>query len=130
MTLDQLLLGIVTLIGSFGGYQGIALLTNKIRLVKKMTKNETVNNALQRIEDTIADVVVFCKTTMVDQIKEASADGKLTKEEIDAIVETAKHRIFTIVKEDSLLILHDVVNDVDAWVENKIEKHVELSKRK
>ena len=95
-----------------------------------MIKNETVNNALQGIENTIADVVMYFKTTAVDQLKEASSDGKLTKEEITEIVSSAKSRVYSIVKGDALDILHDVVDDVDAWIENKIEKHVELSKNK
>ena len=57
-------------------------------------------------------------------------EHKLTKEEITEIVSSAKSRVYSIVKGDALDILHDVVDDVDAWIENKIEKHVELSKNK
>lgn len=129
MTIDQLLAGIVTLVVSFLGVQGTKFLTAKINQVKELTKNQTVKNALESVEGTVADVVYYMKTTMVDQIKEKSADGKLTKEEIQEILVCAKNRISSIVKEDSLEILSATVNDVDAWLDNKIEKHVELTKR-
>lgn len=128
MTVDQLVAGIISLMGLFFTFQGSSLFGAKIRQIKEVTKNQTVKNTLDSIEDTVADVVVYVKTTMVDQIKAASSDGKLTKDEIAEIVSSAKARIFSIVQEDALLILGNVVNDVDAWIENKIEKHVELSK--
>lgn len=129
MTIDQLLAGVVTLVVTFLGVQGTKFLTAKMNQVKELTKNQTVKNALESIEGTVADVVYYMKTTMVDQIKEKSADGKLTKEEIQEILVSAKNRISSIVKEDSLEILSATVNDVDAWLDNKIEKHVELTKR-
>ncbi len=128
MTMDQLLSGIFTLITIFFSFQGSNLLSAKIKQIKQLTKNQTVKNALDSIDDTVADVVVYLKTTTVSQIKEASADGKLTKEEIADIINQAKCRILAIVSEDSLLILQEVVDDVDAWLENKIEKHVDLTK--
>lgn len=130
MSLQELIIGVIVLLTAFLGGTGTRLIINRIRLVKQMIKNETVNNALQGIENTIADVVMYFKTTAVDQLKEASSDGKLTKEEITEIVSSAKSRVYSIVKGDALDILHDVVDDVDAWIENKIEKHVELSKNK
>lgn len=128
MSIDQLFSGIFTLITIFFSFQGSYLLNAKIKQIKQLTKNQTVKNALDSVEDTVADVVVYLKTTTVSQIKEASADGKLTKEEITEIVGQAKRRILAIISEDSLLILNDVIDDVDAWLENKIEKHVDLTK--
>ena len=128
MSIDQLFFGIFSLITFFFSFQGSYLLNAKIKQIKQVTKNQTVKNALDSIEDTVADVVVYLKTTTVTQIKEASADGKLTKDEINDIVGQAKRRILAIISEDSLLILNDVIDDVDAWLENKIEKHVDLTK--
>lgn len=67
----------VTLIGVFGAW-----------LLMQLQKNEklnTVNNAVEELTTAAEQTVLELQQTTVDGLKEASADGKLTEQEIKSL---------------------------------------------
>lgn len=67
----------VTLIGVFGAWL--------LMQIQKNEKLETVNNAVSELTTAAEQTVLELQQTVVDDLKAASADGKLTQEEIDTL---------------------------------------------
>lgn len=53
--------------------------------IQKNEKLETVNNAVDELTTAAEQTVLELQQTVVDDLKAASADGKLTQDEIDAL---------------------------------------------
>ena len=67
----------VTLIGVFGAWL--------LMQISKSQKLSTINTAVDELTGAAEQTVLELQQTVVDDLKAASADGKLTKDEIDAL---------------------------------------------
>ena len=67
----------VTLIGVFGAWL--------LMQISKSQKLSTINAAVDELTGAAEQTVLELQQTVVDDLKAASADGKLTKDEIDAL---------------------------------------------
>lgn len=67
----------VTLIGVFGAWL--------LMQIQKNEELETVNNAVSELTTAAEQTVLELQQTVVDDLKAASADGKLTQDEIDML---------------------------------------------
>lgn len=67
----------VTLIGVFGAWL--------LMQISKSQKLSTINTAMDELTNAAEQTVLELQQTVVDDLKAASADGKLTKDEIDAL---------------------------------------------
>lgn len=67
----------VTLIGVFGAWL--------LMQISKSQKLSTINTAVDELTNAAEQTVLELQQTVVDDLKAASADGKLTKDEIDAL---------------------------------------------
>lgn len=67
----------VTLIGVFGAWL--------LMQIRKNEKLETVNNAVEELTTAAEQTVLELQQTVVDDLKAASADGKLTQEEVNEL---------------------------------------------
>lgn len=67
----------VTLIGVFGAWL--------LMQISKSQKLSTINTAVDELTGAAEQTVLELQQTVVDNLKAASADGKLTKDEIDAL---------------------------------------------
>ena len=67
----------VTLIGVFGAWL--------LMQISKSQKLSTINTAMDELTNAAEQTVLELQQTVVDDLKAASADGKLTKDEIEAL---------------------------------------------
>lgn len=67
----------VTLIGVFGAWL--------LMQIRKNEKLETVNNAVEELTTAAEQTVLELQQTVVDDLKAASADGKLSQDEVNAL---------------------------------------------
>lgn len=67
----------VTLIGVFGAWL--------LMQISKSQKLSTINTAVDELTGAAEQTVLELQQTVVDDLKSASADGKLTKDEIEAL---------------------------------------------
>lgn len=67
----------VTLIGVFGAWL--------LMQISKSQKLSTINTAVGELTNAAEQTVLELQQTVVDDLKAASADGKLTKEEIEVL---------------------------------------------
>ena len=89
--------------------------------LKTKTTNEIALNVIESINDGALTVVKALQQTLVDSIKEASADGKLTDDEIDEIREAALTKLKSTLSTQVLATLETTVTDVDGYLRDKIE---------
>ena len=67
----------VTLIGVFGAWL--------LMQISKSQKLSTINTAVDELTNAAEQTVLELQQTVVDDLKAASADGKLTKEEVEVL---------------------------------------------
>ena len=67
----------VTLIGVFGAWL--------LMQISKSQKLSTINTAMDELTNAAEQTVLELQQTVVDDLKAASADGKLTKDEIEVL---------------------------------------------
>ena len=91
--------------------------TNKIQ--NEETK-KLVNNALDRLNDLVITNVQSAQETLVKTIKEESKDG-YSKEDLLAVKEVVKNNILVQLSQDSKDLLALEINDLNSYVDNKIE---------
>lgn len=87
-------------------------------------KNATVKHAVSTAEDCATTVAYKMSQTVVDDLKAASADGKLTAEEAAQVKANALAEVKTILSEDVINTVHTEFGDADAWLTSKIEAAV------
>jgi rRNA-processing protein FCF1 len=74
------------------------------------------------VEDQARDTVLALQQTLVDELKAAKADGKLTDEEKAAIKAKALERLESKITESQAAILAAITGDVSAWLADRIER--------
>ena len=79
---------IVALLG-FLSTKLIAFINSKTESVKKNIKNETVKTYIDVVSNTVGEVVQALNQEIVNGIKEASKDGKLTEDEANTMYDYA-----------------------------------------
>lgn len=106
-----------------------ALSTKLISWLTARTKSNEFDRYLRLLNETVVDVVMGLNQTIVDRLKAAAQDGKLTKEEIEDISGTAKNTILEILGENAVLVLSEVFDDLESLIASKIERVVMEVKR-
>lgn len=101
-----------------------ALSTKAINWLTSKTKSNELDKYLNLLNETVIDVVKSLDQTVVWRLKEASQDGKLTKEEIEDISKLAKRTIMELLGENTIAVLSEVFSDVEALIASKIERAV------
>ena len=105
------------------GLTSVALLWLK-NFVKAKTQNELVNNALTRVSNTTETVVANISQTVVKGLKDASSDGKLTKEDAIAVKKQAMDAIMLQLPDAVVKNAKLGINFLDGFISTKIEQAV------
>lgn len=130
LSLNQVLVGVFSLVLIYTTTQLGKLLTTKAKEVLSNAKDEKVGATIIRIIDLIQDVVDYINITVVNDLKEASKDGKLTTAEKSEIFNLAMERIKDMLTLEMCTVLSSLVGNVDLWLETKIEQSVNKAKKK
>ena len=103
----------------------ISLIKTKIQELKQKKDNELYHKYLDMLENTIVDCVLTTTQTYVEALKKQGAfDADAQKV---AFTKTYTN-VMKILSEDAKEYLANVVGDLEAFVYNKIESKVKLSK--
>lgn len=98
----------------------------KINSIKDHDTRETAEKYFEIAQCLTVDIVDYLNTTLVNDMKIASSDGKLTQEEASEIMTKAKSYILSNLGEAGQTALSTVYNDLDslleAWITNAVEK--------
>lgn len=115
---------LIPLLIAVSGYV-IAWLKAKKEELKEKTKNDTVKKYIDMLDNTIASCVLATSQTYVDALKkEGSFDAEAQKKAFQLTYEA----VISVLTEEAHVYLSEVVGDVNAYITNKIEAEVKLSK--
>ena len=108
---------------------GIAYLQAKVQEIKHKATRESLQAALAEAEYQAANAVKAVQQTLVDNFREAAEDGKLTDEEKQLALETAKEAFLNSISVGALDTLKAAVGPVEDWLTELLEaKVLELKK--
>lgn len=122
--LEQILLSeeFVNIIGSLL----VIILGFVVKYLKENVKNSTVTKTVDIFERVVNNSVAFVQQTIVDDLKEANADGKLTDEEKEYVKKRAIAAINAQLSTESKEVLAQVFGDIDdiidKWIESSVTK--------
>ena len=119
---------IVALLG-FLSTKLISFINSKTEAVKKNIKNETVKTYIDVVSNTVSEVVQALNQEIVNGIKEASKDGKLTEDEAKEIKNKAIEKTLGILSDDAKETLTMVFGDLDTYISTLIESAVYKTKK-
>ena len=111
----------ITLIGILGAW-----------LVMQIGKNQKLSNisaAVDELTTAAENTVLELEQTLVGDLKEASADGKLTKDEIDTLGELLWEVTYSKISEASISILTAAKIDFNALIKGAGEAMIARMKR-
>lgn len=90
------------------------------RWIRSKTKNENVNYAMDQVSSTITTIVAELQQT----VREAMADGKITKEEAEKIKAIAMQKVTAQVPLATQKLAKLAVNSLDDYISSRIEQEV------
>jgi hypothetical protein len=79
-------------------------------------------------ENIILDVVKQLNETTVKDLKAASADGRLTKDDAQNILKSAIQTVMLSLSPNIQNVISEVYGDIETWVETKVELDVKAEK--
>lgn len=88
--------------------------------VNDNSTRELLNNALLRLNSLIEDNVKSAQVTVVEEIKNNSKDG-YNKDDLLAVKEIVKSNVIKQLNDDSQKLILTEINDLNEYVNNKIE---------
>ena len=124
--LPEILVTIASLVVTWMLTQLSNYITNKSEEVKSKTDNESTKRYIEIATSTVTEVVDYLNHSVVNDLKIAAQDGRLTQEEVDQIKTTARVQVMSILSAEAIQALQQVYGDInsliDTWVVNAVAK--------
>ena len=124
--LPEILVTIASLVVTWMLTQLSNYITNKSEEVKSKTDNESTQRYIEIATSTVTEVVDYLNHSVVNDLKIAAQDGRLTQEEVDQIKTTARVQVMSILSAEAIQALQQVYGDInsliDTWVVNAVAK--------
>lgn len=118
--LETLIPILVALLTALVGY-GIAFLKKKTEALRDEKIKSLINNALNEADRVAEEAILATQQKFVDDIKKASEDGKLTKEEAIQALEMAKAYFMSHITSTSKEVIAQLFDNLNEWLEDLIE---------
>lgn len=96
--------------------------------LRSKTKNEALVAALTEAETIATNVVISLQTNVVEALKIASKDGKLSDQEVSEIKKKAVEMFLSDLSKQSYKVINANADDIGAWVQNLLEKRLLVMK--
>lgn len=121
LELAKMLLPVVAaLLIALVGY-GISYLRKQTQAIENEMARKALNDALTEAEIVATDAIKATNQVLVDALKEKAADGKLTREEAVAAMNTAKLYFTQHITKGSKDVLEAALGPVSEWLEGLLE---------
>lgn len=89
---------------------------------------EILNKELQLVNDTLLTNIIAFENTTKKQLQEVSADGKITREEIEKAGKVVVENTIKQMNDSTYEALKSITNDVDGYLKAKTEELLEQYK--
>ena len=124
--LPEILVTIASLVVTWMLTQLSNYITSKSEEVKSKTDNESIKRYIEIATSPVTEVVDYLNHSVVNDLKIAAQDGRLTQEEVDQIKTTARVQVMSILSAEAIQALQQVYGDInsliDTWVVNAVAK--------
>ena len=94
------------------------------KYMRTKTKNESANDAITHVTETISTVVTELEQTMVPAMKERAKDGKLDEVDRQALKAIAIEKVSSQIPDKMQKLTGLFVNSFEKFISSKIEKAV------
>ena len=101
-----------------------AFLKEKASGIKQEGARNAVYAALDEASRVAKDAILATQQTFVADIKAKATDGKLTKEEAQEAIETAKNYFVNALSSNSLEILEAMMGPIQSWLTQYLEAKI------
>lgn len=115
---------IIPILGAVTTYLITLFKAKKAEILEK-TKNETLKKYLEMLDKTVTDCVLATNQTYVNTLK---AQGSFDLEAQGQAFLATYDMVMSILTDEAKEYLGEVINDLDAYVTNKIEAQISASK--
>lgn len=115
---------IIPILGAVTIYLVTLINAKKDELLKK-TKDATTKKYIEMLDKTITDCVLATNQTYVEALKKA---GSFDLEAQKKAFELTYQAVMTILTEEAEVYLNEAIKDLNAYITNKIEAQVIISK--
>lgn len=119
--LSILVAAFVVLLG-IGTRYLVQFLKAQVEVFKATTDSKVFSNIIDLVMKNAENIVFGLQVTIVDELKEKAADGKLTKEEIGEIQKAAYDKLLGSLSEETKVTLTSLVGDLADYLPFVIEK--------
>ena len=123
--LDIVIKGLLTIASAYGVYL-VSKVVQKIKLKMMKLEDEQAqlifNNALEKVDMLLRTNIVAMENTLKKEISEGIKDGKVEKEELNKLAINVKENVLNQLGKGSLDILNEGLNDVNGYVEARLEQ--------
>ena len=124
--LPEILVTIASLVVTWMLTQLSNYISNKSEEVKNKTDNDSMKRYIEIATSTVTEAVDSLNHSVVNDLKIAASDGKLTQEEVDQIKATARVQVQSILSAEAIQALQQVYGDInaliDTWIVNAVAK--------
>lgn len=115
---------IIPLLGIVTAYV-VKLVNKKITEIDASVNSEMASKYLSMLDKTISECVISTTQTYVDSLK---AKGEFNKEAQEEAFDKTFDAILSILGEDTIEYLNEIVGDLSTYINVKIEAEVKLNK--
>ncbi len=97
--------------------------------LKTKTQSEALQSALGEAQMVADSVVASLQANVVDALKEKSADGKLSSNEVSEVADMAINMFLSDISARSLAAIEENADDIVAYISNLIESRLFQAKK-
>jgi hypothetical protein len=123
--LVQLAILVIPVLGGFI----VALLRAKTAAVQAATKSEEIKKYTGMLSEVVQATVTSLNQTIVEGLKAAHEDGKLTEDEVVELKNMSKRAVLNVMGDKGVAVLHEACGDVEQYVSHLIEQAVANAKK-
>jgi len=98
-----------------------AYLKTKTALIKDEKVRKIVDSTLDAVDKLVIKNITNADVNLKPIILQSIADGKVTPDEINSLLDVVKNNILRQLSEDSIKVLNNSLGDVDSYLESTIE---------
>lgn len=116
---------IIPLLGILTAY-AIKFFNAKSTEIQNKVDNDTADKYIQMLTDTVASCVLATSQTYVEALKK---DNAFTKEAQQQAFDMTYNAVMDVLTEDAKEYLTNIYGDLSAYISNKIEAEVKMTKK-
>ena len=122
----DIIIGCALAIASAYGTLFVAKATQKAKMEISKLKDEQaknlLNDSLDRVDVLLKTNIIAMENTLKKELAKGVEDGKIEKEELNKLAFAVKENVLNQLGEDTVMILNNGLNDLNGYIEARLEQ--------